>query len=124
MPAPAPRLRLKRAMRIRQRRDFARLRQTGQRIAVGSLVLNWKELPNNSLSRMAVITTKKLGPAIIRTRARRLLRECFRLHQHDLRTPLEMVLVARRGMLGKKLAVVEADYLFALRSANLLKEAA
>ena len=124
MPAPAPRLRLKRAMRIRQRRDFARLRQTGQRIAVGSLVLNWKELPNNSLSRMAVITTKKLGPAIIRTRARRLLRECFRLHQHDLRTPLEMVLVARHGMLGKKLAAVEADYLFALSSANLLKEAA
>ena len=124
MPVPAPRLRLTRAMRIRQRRDFARLRQTGQRIAVGSLVLNWKELPNNSLSRMAVITTKKLGPAIIRTRARRLLRECFRLHQHDLRAPLEMVLVARRGMLGKKLAAVEADYLLALRSANLLKEAA
>ena len=124
MPIPAPRLRLTRTMRIRQRRDFARLRQTGQRIAVGSLVLNWKELPKNSLSRMAVITTKKLGPAIIRTRARRLLRECFRLHQHDLRTSLEMVLVARRGVLRKKLAAVEADYLFALRSANLLKEAA
>jgi len=124
MPVPAPRLRLTRAMRIRQRRDFARLRQTGQRIAVGSLVLNWKELPKNSPSRMAVITTKKLGSAIIRTRARRLLRECFRLHQHDLRAPLEMVLVARRGVLGKKLAAVEADYLFALRSANLLKEAA
>ena len=124
MPVPAPRLRLTRAMRIRQRRDFARLRQTGQRIAVGSLVLNWKELPNNSLSRMAVITTKKLGPAITRTRARRLLRECFRLHQHDLRAPLEMVLVARRAVLGKKLAAVESDYLSALRSANLLKEAA
>jgi len=124
MPVLAPRLRLTRAMRIRQRRDFARLRQTGQRIAVGSLVLNWKELPNNSLSRMAVITTKKLGPAITRTRARRLLRECFRLHQHDLRAPLEMVLVARRGMLGKKLTDVESDYLSALHSANLLKETA
>ncbi len=124
MPVPAPRLRLTRAMRIRQRRDFARLRQTGQRIAVGSMVLNWKELPNNSLSRMAVITTKKLGPAITRTRARRLLRECFRLHQHDLRAPLEMVLVARRGMLGKKLTDVESDYLSALHSANLLKETA
>ena len=71
-----------------------------------------------------VITTKKLGPAITRTRARRLLRECFRLHQHDLRAPLEMVLVARRGMLGKKLTDVESDYLSALHSANLLKETA
>jgi ribonuclease P protein component len=123
MAAPAPRLRLTRAMRIRQRRDFARLRQTGQRIAVGSMVLNWMEFPENPLSRMAVITTKKLGPAVTRARARRLLRECFRRHQHALRVPVDMVLVARRGLLGKKLAAVEADYLSALRSANLLKEA-
>ena len=123
MAAPAPRLRLTRAMRIRQRRDFARLRQTGQRIAVGSMVLNWMEFPENPLSRMAVITTKKLGPAVTRARARRLLRECFRRHQHALRVPVDMVLVARRGLLGKKLAAVEADYLSALRSATLLKEA-
>jgi ribonuclease P protein component len=87
------------------------------------MVLNWMEFPENPLSRMAVITTKKLGPAVTRARARRLLRECFRRHQHALRVPVDMVLVARRGLLGKKLAAVEADYLSALRSANLLKEA-
>ena len=120
MPAPAPRLRLKRAMRIRQRRDFARLRQTGQRIAVGSLVLNWKELPNNSLSRMAVITTKKRGPAIIRTRARRLLRECFRLHQHALRQPVEMVMIARQSLVGRQYASLERDFLTAMQDAKLI----
>ncbi|MBR90043.1 MAG: ribonuclease P protein component [Verrucomicrobiales bacterium] len=124
MPGPAPKLRLKRAMRIRQRRDFARLRQEGQRLATPSLILNWQEDPGNAIPRMAVITTKKLGPAVVRARARRLLRECFRLHQQALRVPVDLVLVARRGLLGAKLVEVEADYLTALRRANLLKETA
>ena len=111
-------------MRIRQGSDFARLKQQGRRLTRGCLVINWLELPAGSQTRFAVITTRKLGNAVARNRCRRLLRECFRLHQHDLRTPLEMVLVARRGVLGKKLAAVEADYLSALRSANLLREAA
>ena len=124
MSGPAPKLRLKRAMRIRQRRDFARLRQEGQKLATPSMVLNWQEAPGNAIPRMAVITTKKLGPAVVRARARRLLRECFRLHQRALRVPVDLVLVARRGLLGAKLAEVEADYLTALRRANLLKGAA
>ena len=121
--APA-RLRLTRAMRIRQGRDFARLKQHGQRLAQGGLVLNWLELPegtpSQSQARFAVITTRKLGNAVIRNRARRLLRECFRLHQHALRVPVEMVLIARRSLVGQSFAGVEADYLAILRSAKLI----
>ena len=117
--APA-RLRLTRAMRIRQGRDFARLKSQGRRLAQGGLVLNWLELPEDTSSRFAVITTRKLGNAVIRNRARRLLRECFRLHQHALRVPVEMVLIARRSLVGKTFAAAEADYLAILRSAKLI----
>jgi ribonuclease P protein component len=120
--APA-RLRLTRAMRIRQGRDFARLKSQGQRLAQGGLVLNWLELPKlpeGAPSRFAVITTRKLGNAVIRNRARRLLRECFRLHQHALRVPVEMVLIARRSLVGQSFAGVEADYLAILLSAKLI----
>jgi ribonuclease P protein component len=117
--APA-RLRLTRAMRIRQGRDFARLKAQGRRLAQGGLVLNWLELPEDTSSRFAVITTRKLGNAVIRNRARRLLRECFRLHQHVLRVPVEMVLIARRSLIGQSFAGVEEDYLAILRSAKLI----
>ena len=117
--APA-RLRLTRAMRIRQGRDFARLKAQGRRLAQGGLVLNWLELPEDTSSRFAVITTRKLGNAVIRNRARRLLRECFRLHQHALRVPVEMVLIARRSLVGQSFAGVQADYLAILRSAKLI----
>ena len=62
------------------------------------------------------------GTGLARSRARRLLRETFRLHQHDLRQPVRMVLVARSSILGKQRAEVERDFLSALRKAKLLKE--
>ena len=107
-------------MRIRQGSDFARLNAQGRRLAQGGLVLNRLELPEDTSSRFAVITTRTFGNAVIRNRARRLLRECFRLHQHVLRVPVEMVLIARRSLVGQSFSGVEADYLAILRSAKII----
>ena len=79
-------------------------------------------MPGGSISRLGVITTRKLGPAVVRSRARRLLRETFRLHQHDLIQPVTLVLVARSSIVGKRLADVEGDFLSAMRRAKMLRE--
>ena len=118
MNTPA-RLRLTRAMRIRYRADFVRLKQQGQRLARGCLVLNWQELSLGANSRFAVITTRKLGKAVTRNRCRRLLRECFRLHQHEFRVPVELVLIARASMVGQSYVQVERVYLKLLHQAKL-----
>ena len=70
---------------------------------------------------MGVITSGKIGGAVIRSRARRLLRESFRLHQTELNQPLDLVLVARPSIVGKRFADVERDFLTTLRKAGLLK---
>ena len=57
-----------------------------------------------------------------RSRARRLLRETFRLNQHDFCEPAAVVLIARNSIAGKKRADVEQDFLTALRRGGLLKE--
>jgi ribonuclease P protein component len=122
MAAQAPeRLRFSRAARLKQGRDFSRLRQQGERATCGCLIANWQRLPPGSPSRLGVITSSKVGSAVVRNRARRLLRESFRLHQHDLAQPLDLVLVARASIVGKGLAVVEKDFLTTLRKARLLK---
>src|SRR5437762_12941858 len=96
-PAPAP-LRLPRAMRVMQSREFAAVRSHGQRAAKGCLAMNWLPMAEGPISKVGVITSRKLGKANARSRARRLLREVFRLHQHDVRGPTFLVLIARNSI--------------------------
>ena len=117
----ATNLRLGRAARLAQSRDFARVRQQGERLALGCLIANWHKLPAGSAPKLGVVTSKKIGDAPVRSRARRLLRESFRLHQHEFSQPVELVLVARNSIAGRTFAQVEKDFLAALKRANLLK---
>ena len=114
-------LRLGRATRLAQSRDFARIRQVGARLALGCLIANWHQLPEGSPPKLGVVTSKKIGGAVQRSRARRLLRESFRRHQHDLAQPVELILVARNSIAGKDFAGVEKDFLAALKRAGLWK---
>src|SRR5262245_34875370 len=119
--AKPQRLRFGRQVRIKQRRDFARARLEGRRLAGPGLVANWRTLPTDSPSRLGVITAGRIGNAVARNRTRRLLRETFRLHQHELATPVDLVLVARPALVGKSFDAVEKDLLTMLRKAGLLK---
>ena len=117
-----PGFKLPRSRRIKQGRDFARAKAQGQRLTQGCLVLNWVCLPAPALSRVGVITSRRVGEAVARSRARRLLREAFRLNQNSLAKPADIVLVARPSIVGKTLAEVGADLVAALRRARLYRE--
>ncbi len=108
-------------MRLKQARDFARVRQAGERLVTGCLIANWLRQAPEAPSRLGVITGSTVGGAVARNRARRLLREAFRLHQNELREPVDLVLVARPSIGDKNFAVVERDFLITLRKAGLLK---
>ncbi len=114
-------LRFGRAARLKQSRDFGRVREGGERLALGCLIANWQRLTAGSMSRLGVITSGKLGGAVVRSRARRLLREVFRVHRHEFEQPIDLVLVARQSIVGKRFADVERDFLTSLRKARLLK---
>ncbi len=120
MPAQPPRLKFGRAMRIKQGRDFSRVRQQGERLVHGCMIANWLKLPVDSTHRLGLVTSGKIGNAVVRNRARRLLREAFRKHQYELAQPVDLVLVARNSIAGKGFADVEKDFLTILRKAGLL----
>ena len=88
------------------------------------MLANWQSLPEGNPSRLGVVTSRRIGKAHVRNRARRLVRECFRLHQHELLQPVELVLVARRSIAGRKFHSVERHFLALLKKSGLLPESA
>jgi ribonuclease P protein component len=113
-------LRLARSRRLKHQGDFAKARSQGQRWVSGCLIANVRPRAEGGISRVGVVTSKKIGNAVQRSRARRLLRETFRLHQHELEGAVDVVLVARLSIGKKKFTEVERDFLRALRQARLL----
>lgn len=99
---------MQRRFRLRGHGDFDRLRREGQvyhhRLLTVSLAANG--LTHN---RYGFITGKRLGNAVTRNRARRLLRETVRHLQPDIQTGFDIALIARQAMVGQRFgAVMEA----------------
>lgn len=117
-----PRCTLGRGARLKRGGDFERLRRAGARLVVGCLIVNWQRLAGGR-SRVGVVVGRNVGSAVRRNRARRLLREVFRLHQHELAQPAELVLVARPSIAGKARQEVELDFQRFLREAGLRRGA-
>jgi ribonuclease P protein component len=107
---------LPRTLRIERSSDFRRLRETGRREVSGCLVMNWRAADR---LRVGVVTSRKVGPSVDRSRARRLIREAFRLHQHEFALPVEIVLVARPSISKVTFADVERDFVRLLNRAKI-----
>ena len=108
--------------RIQASSDFRNHKENGERLVKGCLLANWQLLPSNSFSRLGVVTSRHLGKAVSRNRARRLMRECFRLHKKKLRSEVDLILVARKSIAKKSFFDVEKDFIALLKKCNLLSE--
>jgi len=93
--------------RIRRRADFQQVYGKGVRIhgRYSTIFV----LPNNQgIGRLGIAATKKLGDAVRRNRAKRLIREVFR--RNKIAPGLDVVVVPRRELLEASLTALEADY--------------
>ena len=61
------------------------------------------------VSRLGMAVSKKVGNSPQRGRVKRVLREWFRHHRHDLVAPLDLVLIARPGAPDLGLADVKEE---------------
>lgn len=79
--------------------------------------------PNNlEDNRYGFIVSKGLGKAVIRNRTRRLLREATRLLHPHLQPGHDVVIIARRPMVGQPFSLVQRTVYELFRRASLIKE--
>ncbi len=94
MSTPAKRYRFTHGNRLHGSRAFARVYGARARKVVGPLVIHSK--PNElGHPRLGLSVGKKVGIAVKRNRIKRLLREAFRLSQHDWPSGYDIVVVVR-----------------------------
>ena len=60
--------------------------------------------------RLGLAVGRRVGGAVQRNRAKRLLRECFRLERGRLGPSVDVVLIAKADMVGRGLAEVRDEF--------------
>jgi ribonuclease P protein component len=118
---------VKRTLRKRERlqhgTDFRRARYEGRRLTGRWMLLNVLRAEDLPGRRLGVVTSRQLGNAVTRNRARRIVREAWRLIQEQVATPCDVVVVVRRGLVGRSMQEAQEELLRLLKAAGALKEA-
>lgn len=109
--SPAADMTLKRSEILRRRRDLGRVIRAGTRIGGPALYLRFAPQPASSdnlpARRIAFLLSRQVGTAVVRNRAKRLLRETYRRHKDWFRPGYDYVLGAGPGVVGLSLEQIE-----------------
>ena len=113
---------MKHTVPLTENRDFRRLYTRGKSCATRLVVL-YAMKNRGGHSRMGITVSKKLGGAVQRNRAKRLLREGYRaVKAAGVKTGFLVVLAAREEIKGKKAQDVQREMLKLFRRLALIPE--
>ncbi|MGA7216524.1 MAG: ribonuclease P protein component [Terrimicrobiaceae bacterium] len=118
---PRPeRLRFPRAARIRLGREFALVRARGRTVQGRFLRLSVVMDRAVEATRFGLVTSKRVGGAVIRNRVRRRLREICRLHRALLAPGWLVVVVAKPAAAGATFSELRDEWLILARRLPIL----
>ena len=111
--------RLSRHQRLRRTRDFQDTYNQGRRWVGPNMVL-WLRSGENACLRLGVVASRKVGGAVQRAKAKRKLREAFRRNRKYMQGEVDVVLVARRGILMTPFSNVNEEMMTLAKQAGIV----
>lgn len=118
-------MRLPSRLHLKESRDFARIKEKGRSQAGRFFVLAL--LRNEDLTdfQFGLVTSKRLGKAVVRNRLRRQLREIIRANRAEIAPGWQFVTIARWRAADAPFSELEQDWVrLARRQGLLLKKSA
>ena len=86
---------------LRRKDDFTYIYKKGRSVGERYVVLFYKK-NNLSYNRIAFLASKKVGNSVERNRARRLMKENYRLLKDDIKSGYDLIFIARNTINDKK----------------------
>ena len=112
---------LPRSRMIKKRSDFQRVYHKGKSFANHYFVIYvFRDYSDKLNGKVAFAAGKKLGNAVTRNRVKRILRELYRLNQHQLRKDRAVLIVGREPLTKVKSTMVVGQFLSLAKKADIV----
>ena len=106
--------------RLTRTDEFDRMRQQGKVFRGGLLTLAVLPGQPGAAIRAGVITSRKVGGAVVRNRLRRRIRQIVRQHQHEVKNGVWLVTIGSSRAARATFPALEDEWLRLARRASIL----
>lgn len=106
---------------IKKNADFQKVYRTGKSYANKLLIMYVMKTGEERAARIGISVSKKVGNSVVRHHVTRLVRESFRLNQDQIKTGLDIVVVARAAAKEAEFKKIESAYLHLCGLHNILE---
>jgi ribonuclease P protein component len=110
----------RKTQRLTRESEFQRVRQSGRSLRSNLLTLAVLDVREPDAFRIGIITSRKIGRAVVRNRVRRRLREIVRRHQHEVSADKWIVIIAQRSGASATYRQLEDEWLRLAKRASIL----
>ena len=110
---------MRRAHRLKRKEDFAQVYEAGRSTA-GRLLVLYALKSEQSKVRIGFAAGRKLGSAVVRNRAKRIMREIARNSFAEVSPGYNLVVIARAGALKATFAELNKEFAYLMKKLNLL----
>ena len=114
-------LRLSKLNRLRKRKHFRKIFEEGMFVSNPLMAIHLMKNSDKE-RRVGFSAGKKLGGAVTRNRCKRRLRECYRQHQEEVPQDMDMIIVARRALIGATWPRLVKSFLESVHRCKLIVE--
>lgn len=110
--------RFPREQRVRKRAEYRLIQAEARRVKTSHFAILLRVRDDSAPARLGLIVSRRVGGAVVRNRAKRLIREAFRATRALWPAGLDVVVMARRPPDGLRLAHVVEQWQGASRSVH------